>query len=57
MGSGICAHPLFQKGIQVEVEKFLAFRIIKAEEIFRFIAGKPAAVCINNGSILVVALP
>ena len=57
MGSGICAHPLFQKGIQVEVEKFLAFRIIKAEEIFRFIAGKPAAVCINNGSVLVVALP
>lgn len=54
---GIKLRKELQKPVKVEVEEFLAFPVIEVKGIFGIIAGEPASVSNNIGSVLVVALP
>lgn len=56
-GFGIKGGDVIQKEIQIEVQEFLALPVIKVKGIFGVVARKPAAISIDNGSVLVVDLP
>ena len=51
-GFGIKGGDVIQKEIQIEVQEFLALPVIKVKRIFGVVARKPAAISIDNGSVL-----